>query len=535
MAEAASQATPTTGEQVFVRRASGLIRTAGTWDVFIYNIGLISIGIAVILNQFFGPAFYPGANMAMSTLIGTLGMLVVGFAYYMWALTFPRSGGNYVYQSRALGPGVAFTMSFMETFVLIFYSALAASLMISVGLSASFGVIGFIADSEAFADAAVWLGRPFGLMLTGSLVLLFAGLLPLFGMRRFFAFQKGAFTVAVVGTIVALVALIFGTRENFVTNFENLTGLEYATVISTAIENGWADVGSSVGTSINFMVWPLLALFGGILSVGIGGEIKKVERAQSVGILGSLATAGVIIIAFAVLSNKVFGYDFQGAIAYNTEVAPEQTTAIAPYFTLLAGILTDNVVWTVLIAAAFAAWSYFWIPAELIYTQRTMVAWSFDRLAPEKLGYVSERFHTPIVAILLSIAVAIFFMWVIAYTSYGTLVLIQGIVLAWGVTMAGGVVFPWRRKELFERSPVASWKIAGIPVFSIVSLLALAFFSWVFYLLWNDELAAGHSTRSVVSLAGMIGGGIVIYALTRWYRRRQGLRVELAFREIPIE
>lgn len=535
MAEATPQAVPTTGEQVFVRRASGLIRTAGTWDVFIYNLGLISVGIAVILNQFFGPAFYPGANVALSTLIGTAGMLVVGFAYYMWSVTFPRSGGNYVYQSRAIGPGVAFTTSFMETFVLIFYSSLAASLMISVGLSASFGVIGFIAESEAFADAAVWLGTPFGLMLTGSLVLLFAGLLPLFGMRRFFAFQRGAFAVAIVGTVVALAALLFGSRADFVANFESLTGLEYAGVISAAIENGWSEVGYSAGTTVNFMVWPLLALFGGILSVGIGGEIKKAERAQSIGILGSLAGAGAIIIAFALLSNKVFGYEFQGAIAFNTGAAPEQTTQSTPYFTLLAGILTNNVLLVVLIAAAFAAWSYFWIPAELIYTQRTMVAWSFDRLAPEKLGYVSERFHTPVVAILLSIAVAIFFMWVIAYTSYGTLVLIQGLVLAWGVTMAGGVFFPWRRKELFERSPIASWKLAGVPVFSIVSLLALAFFAWVFYLLWNDELAAGHSTRSVVSLVGMLAGGIVIYAVARWYRRRQGLRVELAFREIPIE
>lgn len=535
MDEAVPQVTPTTADQVFVRRASGLIRTAGTLDVFIYNIGLISVGIAVILNQFFGPAFYPGANMALSTLIGTVGMLMVGLAYYMWSVTFPRSGGNYVYQSRALGPGVAFAMSFMETFVLIFYSAFAASLMISVGLSASFAVIGFIADSEAFADAAVWLAKPAGLMITGSLVLLFAGLLPLFGMRKFFGFQKGAFIVAVVGTVAAIVALLVGSRETFVGNFQELTELEYAGVISTAIENGWADVGYSAGTTINFMVWPLLALFGGILSVGIGGEIKRVERAQSVGILGSLAAAGVLIIAFAVLSNRVFGYDFQGALGYNTEAAPDATTAVAPYFTLLAGILTNNVVLTVIIAAAFAAWSYFWIPAELIYTQRTMIAWSFDRLAPERLGYVSPRFHTPVVAILISIAVAIFFMWVIAYTSYGTLVLIQGLVIAWGVTMAGGVIFPWRRRELFDRSPIAKWKIAGLPVFSLVSLGSLAFFSWVFYLLWNDELAAGHSTRSVVSLAGMLGGGIVWYAVTRWYRRRQGLRVELAFREIPIE
>ncbi|MBA2443849.1 MAG: hypothetical protein H0V49_00745 [Nocardioidaceae bacterium] len=58
-------------------------------------------------------------------------------------------------------------------------------------------------------------------------------------------------------------------------------------------------------------------------------------------------------------------------------------------------LLTNNVLLTLLIVAAFVAWIYFWVPAELIYAERTTIAWSFDRLAPEKLGYVSPRFHTP--------------------------------------------------------------------------------------------------------------------------------------------
>ncbi|MDQ4027634.1 MAG: hypothetical protein M3214_06220, partial [Actinomycetota bacterium] len=68
MAEAVRQPPAVGGEQVFTRRASGLIRTAGTYDVFIFNIGLISVGIAVALNQLIGPAFYPGANVALSSL-----------------------------------------------------------------------------------------------------------------------------------------------------------------------------------------------------------------------------------------------------------------------------------------------------------------------------------------------------------------------------------------------------------------------------------------------------------------------------------
>lgn len=523
------------GVEIFTRRASGLIKSAGTYDVFIFNLGLISVGIAVALDQYLGPAFYPGANVALSSLIAMLGMLVVGSAFYMWSIIFPRSGGNYVYQSRAVGPAVAFMTTFTESIVLMFYAALAASLVVSAGLASFFGVLGFIMENSTLADAAVWLGTPGGLFWIGTLVILFCGLLPLAGMRRYFSVQRGMFVVTIVGTIVALLVIGLGSRDTFVANFNDLTGLEYAGVISTAIDNGWADTGFTWGPTIAFLVWPLLPLLGGIQSIGIGGEIKKVERGQTYGMIGAILTGGLLMILFAVLSDKTFGYNFQGAIAFNAELVPDASTAVTPYFTLLAGILSDNVILTTLICAAFVAWIYFWVPAELIYAQRTMIAWSFDRLAPERLGYVSNRFHTPVVAIAVTVVLSIFFMWVIAFTSYGTLVLIYGILVCWGITMASGIVFPWTRKEMFMRSPVARWRIGGVPTMSVVCAGALAFFIWVFILLWNDPIAAGHDTVDILPVAGMLVAGGLWYVGIRAYRKKQGLNVERAFKEIPIE
>ena len=40
-------AAPTTGDRVFLRKASGLIKTASNTDVFIYDIGLVSIGLGL--------------------------------------------------------------------------------------------------------------------------------------------------------------------------------------------------------------------------------------------------------------------------------------------------------------------------------------------------------------------------------------------------------------------------------------------------------------------------------------------------------
>jgi hypothetical protein len=76
MAEAvASDATTAPG--VFSRRASGLIRVGSTLDVFIFNVGLVSVGIAIACNQYYGPSLYPGAQPWIPTLLAAFGMLFV--------------------------------------------------------------------------------------------------------------------------------------------------------------------------------------------------------------------------------------------------------------------------------------------------------------------------------------------------------------------------------------------------------------------------------------------------------------------------
>ena len=143
------------GRGVFSRPASGLIRVAGSGDVFIFNVGLVSVGIAIALNQYYGPSLYPGAGIWLSTLLATLGMLFVAATFYGWSMIFPRSGGVYVSLSRGLSPGIAFVWSLMETVILLYYAALASSLIVTVGLSSFFATIGFIAENQTCST-----GRP---------------------------------------------------------------------------------------------------------------------------------------------------------------------------------------------------------------------------------------------------------------------------------------------------------------------------------------------------------------------------------------
>jgi amino acid transporter len=534
------------GPGVFSRPASGLIRVAGSADVFIYNVGLVSVGIAIALNQYYGPSLYPGAGVWLGTLLAALGMLVVAATFYFWSVIFPRSGGVYVSLSRGLNPGFAFVGSLVETVILLYYAAFAASLIVEVGLSSFLATVGVVADNRTLIDWAASAAKPSGVFWIGTAVLLLAGLLLVSGTRRYFSVQKVLFGLAVVGTLVLIAVMLLGSRGRFQDNLQRLTGLDYQGVIATAKQNGYVTGSFSVGKSIEFLVIPLLPLLGAVQSIGIGGEVKRFRRSQLFGMLGAVAFTGLLIALFDGLAAKAFGYEFQGAIGFNSisgvaAGSTEASVGASPWFTVLAGILTSNVLLAVVIMATFVAWIWFWVPAELAYTTRTMIAWSFDRLAPDRLGYVSQRLHTPVVAIGISTVGAVVFMWLIAYRNIAFLSLIEALVVVWGAAMLAAVLFPRSRRELFDASPAAGSRLGGVPLMAVTGAVSLVFFALVLYLLWNDPIAAGpmftlhHLSREFWLVLGVVVFGVAWFLGTRLYRRRQGVNVDLAFRRLPIE
>lgn len=538
---------------VFSRPASGLIRVAGSSDVFIFNVGLVSIGIAIAFNQLYGPSLYPGSAPWLSTLLAVAGMLFVAATFYAWAVTFPRSGGVYVSLSRSVGSGVGFVLSLIETMVLLYYAALAASLIVTVGLSSFFGTIGFLAESETFVSWAASTASPSGIFWIGSAVLVLAGALLTSGTRRYFAVQKVLFGIAVVGTLVLIVILLFGDTSTFMANFTAATGLTGDEVIAGARDLGWESAPFSFSASWAFLIWPLLPLLGAVQSVGIGGEIKSVKRTQLYGMLGAVLATGLVIALVDILATRVFGYDFQGAIGYNSIVglfdpstnawalSTEGTMGASPWFTVLIGILADNLVLATIVMATFVIWIWFWIPAEIAYTSRTMIAWSFDRIGPDRLGDVSKRFGTATTAIWISTAGAIVFMWFIAFRGIALLTLIQAITIVWGTAMVAAVFFPWARKNLFAISPASEHRIFGVPLMSITGAVGAVFLGTVLVMLWNDEIAAGPLFTSdgvrgeFWLLLGVVVLGIAWYLGIKSYRRKQGVDISLAFKQIPIE
>jgi len=123
-------------------------------------------------------------------------------------------------------------------------------------------------------------------------------------------------------------------------------------------------------------------------------------------------------------------------------------------------------------------------------------------------------------------------------TLFATLVGIFGFILSFILVSITAIVSPYRRRDMFEASPV-SWRIAGVPVVSIVGVLSLAaciFMEWDYL---NDPLSGlGTSGQGLVMLIVNIAifiSGLVIYFIARTLQNRRGVDVSAAFSEIPVD
>ena len=126
-----------------MRKASGLIRTAGTWDVLAYNINFTSIGLAVALPLPARAGLLPRRpSLPWATVICVIAILPLALVYGYLASAMPRSGGDYVYVSRVLGPALGHDEQLQHDHVVVLLRWGASAFLARYGLAPFFRTMG---------------------------------------------------------------------------------------------------------------------------------------------------------------------------------------------------------------------------------------------------------------------------------------------------------------------------------------------------------------------------------------------------------
>jgi amino acid transporter len=210
-----------------------------------------------------------------------------------------------------------------------------------------------------------------------------------------------------------------------------------------------------------------------------------------------------------------------------------------PGLNFIAQVVTNNLPLVTIIGLGYFIYALAYDLVILVVISRCFFAWSFDRIIPAKFADVHSRFRTPYVSLIaMGIMGLVFLVWIdsvpVFFSWYWVSIPTD---LPWiGVSIAA-IVFPYRCKKIFENSPV-NYRIGSVPVISILGVLSTIVCSVHLGVLcfdpdwaWGGAVAPG----TLVFVAALIIISAGTYFGTKFYRKRKGIDMGLAFKEIPPE
>lgn len=542
---------------LFLRKATGLIRSWSTFDAFIYaffSINLVTLGLYI-----FSQMWYLQGGLLPALVISGAIILFEVVVYAALIAVMPRAGGDYVWQSRILGGGVGFVLAVTGWwFILWLWTPLYADMLRHIFFVPLLGILGA-------QEAALWFAwSPAAWFLVCVLTCAFVAVVIALGMKTYARVQTVCFWISLVGLVAVCLCLLLGSPAAFQAGLEaNATRLFGATagVYEATLAAGQAAgatlplVGGGLGAI--FLIMPYLAFFNLWPNWGatLYGEVKGSDdfKKNFRGMALALIVTTVLAVILLGLIAKTIGWDFYvkaNAAYWNyrwgyTDQTPPLN--IWPYPALLAVFLTSSPLLQALIILAMGAWFFGWAGTIFLSSTRVIFAAAFDRILPEAVATLEPHTRTPLWALVLMVVpgliVSALYAWNVPLFGNGFQSLTLASTLVIAVTYLGSTVaatiLPFTRKELYAASPIAKYKVLGIPLITVAGVIFGAFLLFLLYeWLIDPNGLYGISYRNTASLVFvgamyLLAGGIYLGA--RLYRRRHGVDLSVVYKEIPVE
>jgi amino acid transporter len=551
-----SESPSSPSSSLYVRQSSGLVREASVIDAIIFNaVFSAPVGATLAFGIFYALGAFPGADLIQALLIAFVVNIPVVIMMSMMASTMPRTGGDYVWISRILHPSVAVFSNFAAAISALIGAAFWARSFAILALGPALAVLGAVTQNNTLISAGnavsgsdatgqLW---TFGL---GLLLIIILAVAMSAGTKTSFRVQNVCWIIATLGTFLAFFALLISSNQAFIANFNAFaqpfthSSNSFQSIQDAAAKTGFVFLGGHqfsstlpvVAIIMTFMMWNWWSVY-------IAGELKSAGnlRRQLVIMIGALVWDTLFMIIGVSLLYHTATEQFIASINALAGT-PGYPLPVAPFYNLMASIAANNSIFALLIAISFLFWN---LPAMFPNTfmpVRTIFAWSFDRILPGRLSDVSERTHAPIPAIILaSLIVVGILAWSVLSSSFATLLsmgVLAGVITILCVSIAA-LAFPMRRPELYRNSP-ASTRILGIPLLPIVAVLSIAVMIGLAYLVLSYQ-QLGIATAQLGPLPGFIfmGAliiiGLAIFFIARLVRSRQGINLDLIYKELPPE
>ncbi len=541
-------ATATTTPEVFTRKASGLVRVMSPYAAFIYNI--LTMGLIFPWTYLWAPGALPGGNLFWGIILAMILELPLAFAYVWLATAMPRTGGDYVFQSRVFGGAFGYTV-LMSGFVIwiLQWEALSGWLMANVGIAPLFIGLGATLNLPTLTDIGVWAATAWGTIIISIANAALAFWLLISGFKNYVKFQYVMWYGILIAFVVMLGVLFTVTPETFAVRIDTFaekafgTTNYFATAVAAARAEG-VDLTPPFSLLATILIAPIAwtSLQWATYSVEQNGEIKNARsfKSQAFVLVGSMILTGILLAILGWAFQRAIGTEFLYTAGAGYWLGLSDATFQGAYLwpNIVAIAIAASPLVVLLISFGYILNSFQIVNNCMIGMTRVMVAMSLDRLLPEWFSRVDEKRHTPVNAHLAYFLGAI--PVILVYNLWGDW---TGLTL--GVTFACGYVFvfsslaaallPYRAKEIYEASPGAKYKLGNIPWVTILGALGFVL-GGIMVLMFMFYPALGlTSTLAYIVVFGVLIVSALMYFIAKYVQKQRGIDVGYAFKEIPPE
>jgi amino acid transporter len=517
---------------VFLREATGLIREVGAWPSFMATVGLVTGGVPVLWVATMYTA--PGANWPEAFFVAFLPTLTMAGLFTIIGISMPRSGGDYVFTTRGLNPYVGF----------LNYWGVNIAYILNLGIFAYYGTVyfgyllsglGAFYANQALANLGAWLTTTYPSIALGAILIVALGLVAMVRPRYSWAGIFWSGVVSLIALVVMFVALASFSQTGFVAAYNSFMGnsTAYQAVIAQGAVTPPSNTMLATAAALPF-TWFAYTWYN--LPASWSGEVKHVKRSMPIAILLAMVVIAIFYIALAWVVTNCFGESFLenwSSLAASGTAPVPGIGGFIPFFALL--VYKNVPLYFVMFVALWLPDWYSLVPLTISQT-RYLFAMSFDRILPEKVASVSESLHTPVVAtILVMIGGMIGLSLMAILPNSGEFATAMFAVFTFGFIIPAitGVVFPFRRKQIYEDTFVAKKKF----VLPLLSWLGLGSAIYLIYSTWLSHQSGSLPTDTfTLTLYGIIYGiGILVLVIGYLRTRAKGLPLYLVFKEIPPE
>jgi APA family basic amino acid/polyamine antiporter len=540
MATVASGA-PSEERAVFVRKATGLVRGWAVRDAFIYAafaINLVTLGWYIFA---FAPATIPNGGLLWAVVVGGAYLIFQAITYAALIAVMPRAGGDYVWMSRVLGGGIGFVLAVCGWwFILWHWVPIYANILQIQVLQPLSAIIGW------HGGLTFWVSHT-GTFVASIITALLASLFIALGIRTYARIQKLCFYGGLFGLAVMAIALLVSSKTGFIHHFNTQAHKlypgagtnAYADTLKAGTSAGYHPPGvGSFNVSGVILLLPLLMFFNLWSNWGatLYGEVRGASdfRKNIYAMGGALVFVTILAAVFFLLFDKTFGWNFYMA---SNNAGSGGPLGVYPYPGTFASFLFGSRILQFILISLLTLWFIGWVGSVFLSSTRVVFAAAFDRVLPEWAASVSKS-GVPYWALGLmlipSIPISALYAYSPKFASY-TLDATLVIAITFLGTTVSAAILPWRKKEIYNASPIAKYKILGLPIITFAALLFAVLLVFALVKWFSDSAYGVNHSSSLIYMAGLYVLALAIYVISRLVRRRQGMDLGMVYGEIPAE